>query len=129
MGNVRDVAIIVLAVESIIIGGLLIFLIIQLQRLIRMLREEIKPVIDSTNETVSTVRGTTTFVSEHLVSPIIEATSFMAGFKRVTQVLTGWPKGNGAGQSSSQTEADASAQSAGSIDVEPDATQKKDSVN
>ena len=92
MDIARDVAIIVLAVESIVIGGLLIFLIIQLQRLIRMLREEIKPVIDSTNETVSTVRGTTTFVSEHLVSPIIGATSFMAGIKRATQVLTGWPR-------------------------------------
>jgi hypothetical protein len=91
MDIARDVAIIVLAVESIVIGGLLIFLIIQLQRLIRMLREEIKPVIDSTNETVSTVRGTTTFLSEHLVSPIIGATSFMAGIKRGAQVLTSKP--------------------------------------
>lgn len=95
MSSVRDVAIIVLAIESIVIGGLLIFLIIQLQRLIKMLREEIKPVIDSTNETVSTVRGTTTFVSEHLVSPIIRATSFLSGAKRVVQVLTGWPTGDG----------------------------------
>lgn len=92
MQSVRDVAIIVLAVESIIVGALLCFLIIQLQRLMKMLREEIKPILDSTNETVSTVRGTTTFVSQHIVSPIVELASFFSGARRVVQVVTGWPK-------------------------------------
>jgi len=92
MSNVRDVAIIVLAIESIIVGGLLCFLIFQLQRLMKMLREEIKPILDSTNETVSTVRGTTTFVSQHIVSPFVEAASFFSGVGRVAQVISGWPK-------------------------------------
>jgi hypothetical protein len=92
MQDVRDVAIIVLAVESIIVGGLLCFLIFQLQRLMKMLREEIKPIIESTNETVSTVRGTTTFVSQHLVAPIVEVASFFSGVGRVAQVVTGLPK-------------------------------------
>ncbi len=92
MRDVRDVAIIILAVESIIVGGLLCFLIIQLQRLMKMLREEIKPILDSTNETVSTVRGTTSFVTQHIVSPFVEAASFFSGARRVAQVLTGWPK-------------------------------------
>ena len=111
------------------IGGLLIFLIIQLQRLIRMLREEIKPVIDSTNETVSTVRGTTTFVSEHLVSPIIEASSFFAGFKRAAQVMKEWPKGNGGGQSSAPADAGESAQATDPVDIAPDVAQKSDPTN
>ena len=105
-------------VESIVIGGLLIFLIIQLQRLIRMLREEIKPVIDSTNETVSTVRGTTTFVSEHLVTPIIDVTSFMAGIRRVSQVLTGWPKESDDG--ATPPAGDAASRPASSASVESD---------
>jgi len=97
METARDISIIVLAVVSIVVGVLLIFLIIQLQRLIKMLGKEVKPVIDSTNETVSTVRGTTTFLSEHLVSPIIEVAGYAAGVKRVAQVLTDWPKGDGTG--------------------------------
>lgn len=96
LGNVRDIAIIILAVESIVIGALLVFLIVQLQRLIRMLREELKPILNSTQETVSTVRGTTTFLSEHLVSPLVQVISFFAGIKRASQLLVSRPKGNGA---------------------------------
>ena len=92
MQDVRDVAIIVLAIESIIVGGLLCFLIFQLMRLIKMLREEIKPLLESTNETVSTVRGTTTFVSQHVVSPIVSAAGFFSGVGRVAQMLTTFPK-------------------------------------
>lgn len=93
MSTARDISIIILAVESIVVGVMLAILIIQLQRLIKMLQEEIKPVIDSTNETVSAVRGTTTFLSEHLVSPIIGAAGYVAGLKRAAQVMTNWPKG------------------------------------
>jgi len=102
MRDVRDVAIIILAVESIVVGGLLIFLIIQLQRLMKMLRDEIRPILDSTNETVSTVRGTTTFMSEHLISPIFQVASFLSGVRRVTQVVTGWPKASGTAPAAGQ---------------------------
>jgi len=92
MSVARDIAIIILAVESIIIGALLVFLIIQIQRLIKLMRHEIKPILDSTNETVSTVRGTATFLSDHLVSPMVKISSFFSGVRRSAQVLTGWPK-------------------------------------
>jgi hypothetical protein len=105
--NVRDVAIIVLAIESIVIGGLLVFLVIQIQRLVKMLREEIKPILDSTNETVSTVRGTTTFVSRHVVSPLVEVVSFLSGVRRVGQAIVGRPK------PASQPPADVSGAAAG----------------
>jgi len=97
METARDISIIILAIVSIVVGVLLIFLIIQLQRLTKMLGEEVKPVIDSTNETVSTVRGTTVFLSEYLVSPIIEVAGYAAGVKRMAQVLTGWPRNDSSG--------------------------------
>lgn len=101
MSDARDIAIIILAVESIIIGGLLIFLIIQVMRLIRVLQHEIKPLIDSTNETVSTVRGTTTFMSRHLVSPVMQVASYLSGVKRVVSIVSNWP----ASMQKKQTEA------------------------
>ncbi|MBC7249424.1 MAG: hypothetical protein H5T62_04000 [Anaerolineae bacterium] len=76
----RDVFIIVLALES----SILIF---QIQNLTRLLQEEIKPILDSTNETVSTVRGTATFVSENVVSPMIEAASYVSAVKKVFELL------------------------------------------
>ena len=83
----RDIFIIVLALESIVIGALLSILIIQIQNLTRLLQEEIKPILDSTNETVSTVRGTATFVSENVVSPMIEAASYVSAIKKVFAIL------------------------------------------
>jgi hypothetical protein len=83
----RDVFIIVLALESIVVGALLSILIFQIQNLTRLLQEEIKPILDSTNETVSTVRGTTTFVSENVVSPMIEAASYVSAVRKVLELL------------------------------------------
>lgn len=79
----RDVFIIFMALESIVIGLALIILIVQLARLINLLQNEIKPIIDSTNETVSTLRGTTQFLSDNLVEPIFKLNEIMAGFQHL----------------------------------------------
>lgn len=85
----RDIAIIILAVESIVIGGLLIFLILQVRSLIRLLQEEVRPILDSTRETVGTVRGTTTLLSETLVNPVVDVVGYLAGVRQVLRTLSG----------------------------------------
>jgi hypothetical protein len=89
MGIARDIAIIILAVESIVIGALLAVLVIQVIRLIKMLREEVLPILNSTQETVSTVRGTATFMSHHLVQPVVKLSSYAAGARQVVSTLFG----------------------------------------
>ena len=86
---IRDISIIVLALVTIVIGLFLVILIFQLQSLIVLLRDEVKPILESANQTASTVRGTTTFVSDSVVKPMIEAASFAAGVGRTIRVLTG----------------------------------------
>jgi len=88
MATARDVAIIILALESIIIGILLVFLIFQIQGLIRLLKEEIQPILDSVNETASTVRGTTAFVSDTVVSPVMRIAGLISALRRIIDVLT-----------------------------------------
>ena len=85
----RDISIIVLALVTLIIGLFLIVLIFQLQSLIVLLREEIKPILDSANETASTVRGTTTFVSDAVVTPMIHIVSLFAGVGQTFRTLRG----------------------------------------
>ncbi len=80
--TVRDVFIIVLALESLVIGTLLAVLVYQLIVLIRMLRDEIKPIIASTRETVNTAKGTATFVSQRVTKPAIAASSYVTGIGR-----------------------------------------------
>jgi len=81
--NVRDIFIIFMALESLLIGAALVVLIIQLASLINLLQNEVKPILKSTNETVNTLRGTSEFLSENLVEPVIKLNSYMAGLKKV----------------------------------------------
>jgi hypothetical protein len=80
---IRDIAIVFVAVETFLIGLAMILLIFQIQVLIQVLRDEIQPLLRSVNDTASTVRGTTEFVSHNMVTPIIKASGFMAGMGRV----------------------------------------------
>lgn len=83
----RDIAIIALAAESALIGLALLVLITQVARLTSMLEFEIKPIIRDTADTVSTVRGTAAFMSEHVVSPVIRVSSLARGIARLTEVV------------------------------------------
>jgi hypothetical protein len=85
--NVRDIFIIFMAFESLIIGAALIVLIIQLASLINLLQNEVKPILQSTSETVNTLRGTTEFLSENLVEPIIKLNSYLAGLRKVLDLF------------------------------------------
>lgn len=86
---VRDISIIVLALFTVVICLFLIVLIFQLQSLIALLRDEIKPILDSANETASTVRGTTNFVSDAVVTPMIQVASLAAGVGQTLRTLAG----------------------------------------
>lgn len=96
--SLRDVSIIFLAITVIVLDVVLIFLMFQVIRLLEFLIVELKPVLDSVQETTSTVRGTATFVSDGVTSPMIDASSKAAGVKGsvsfvVGSVLGGFSKG------------------------------------
>lgn len=85
--TIRDIVIIFMAVEALLIGLVLILLIVQIARLTDLLRNEIKPILDSTNETLGTLRGTTRFLSDNLVKPVVKANSSMAAVRRVIDMI------------------------------------------
>jgi len=87
MGTVRDIAIIILAVESFFIGAALIFLTWQLYRLIKLLEQEIKPIVASFQDTADTVQGTAHFVNEAVVTPTVKVTSAVAAAKQTARFL------------------------------------------
>lgn len=90
----RDVMIIALALVSCIFGITLMLLFVMVVRLLNMLEFEIKPILEKTNETLGTVRGTTTFVSQNVVHPVTRASSYVAGFRKGIAVLFGDPRKN-----------------------------------
>ena len=86
---VRDVAIIVLALESIVIGVLLALLLWQVRGLTRLLQDEVKPILDDARETAGTIKGTTRLVSETIVTPAVKVSSFVTGVRRTLELILG----------------------------------------
>lgn len=85
--TIRDIAIIVIAFQSIVITLLLAVLIWQIWRLVKLVQTEIKPIINDTQETVNTVRGTTTFLSHNLVEPVVQSNRAVSRWRRTAQAL------------------------------------------
>ena len=93
VGLLRDAAIVFVAFEMLVIGVLLIILMLQVQSLVVLLRDEIKPMLEAANETLATVRGTTQFVSHNVVSPVVKWSGYLAGVRRVVQEISGLREG------------------------------------
>ncbi len=90
--KIRDVFIIVVALESLVIGVALIVLIVQLASLINLLQNEVRPILNATNETVNSLRGTAEFLGENMVEPVIKINGYLAGLKRMLELLGIKPK-------------------------------------
>ena len=85
--TIRDIAIIIIAVQSIVIGVLIGVLVWQIWRLVKIIQTELKPIIEDTQATVHTVRGTATFVSENVVDPVIRTNVQVTKWRRTGQAL------------------------------------------
>lgn len=85
--KIRDVFIIVVALESLVIGVALIVLVIQVAGLINLLQNEVRPILKATNETVNNLRGTAEFLGENVVEPVIKLNGYMAGLNRMLELM------------------------------------------
>jgi len=85
--RIRDVFIIVVALESLVIGAALIVLIVQLASLINLLQNEIRPILNATTETVNHLRGTAEFLGENVVEPVIKLNGYLAGLYRMLELM------------------------------------------
>lgn len=86
-GKIRDVFIIFLALQTLTIGVVLVILVVQISILVNLLQNEIKPIIKNTNETVTTLKGTATFLSDNLAKPVVRANTFFARIKRFFELI------------------------------------------
>jgi BioD-like phosphotransacetylase family protein len=87
LSAVRDIAIVLLAVQSIVIGVLLAILLLQIRSLVRMLRDEVAPILHTTQDTAHRVDGTVHLVSDTVIRPLIKLNSFMAGVRKGADTL------------------------------------------
>jgi hypothetical protein len=85
--KIRDVFIIFVAIETGVIGVALVVLIVQIASITNLLQNEVKPILLATKETVNTLRGTTEFLGENFVEPVITLQGYLAGLVRVLELL------------------------------------------
>ena len=85
--KIRDIFIIFMALESLLIGAALVILIVQFASLINLLQNEVRPILKSTNETVNHLRGTAEFLGENMVEPIVKLNGYLAGMQRMLELL------------------------------------------
>jgi hypothetical protein len=90
--KIRDVFIIVVALETLVIGVAMIELIVQLASLINLIQNEVRPILNATNETVNTLRGTAEFLGENVVEPVIKLNGYLAGLRRMLELMGIKPK-------------------------------------
>ena len=87
VGRLRDVFIIIVALESLVIGVAMVVLVLQLASLINLLQNEIRPILHATTETVNNLRGTAEFLGENVVEPVIKLNGYLAGLYRMLELM------------------------------------------
>lgn len=85
----RDLLIILLTLQAIVIGVALVVVIVQVSALLNVLQNEINPIVESAQETVDTMRGTAEFLSKHVTEPTIKATAAIAGAREFIEEASG----------------------------------------
>lgn len=86
---VRDLFIIFLTMQAILICVALVVLILQLSALLNVLQNEIEPIVMNMQETTSTLRGTAEFMKERAVRPVVRTSSVIAGGMAVLREVAG----------------------------------------
>lgn len=86
---IRDIFIIFLVFQGILIIASLAILILQIARLINLLQNGIMPILKNTEETVKTARGTVEFVGSNLTEPVVKLNGFLAALNVILRELFG----------------------------------------
>lgn len=87
IATLRDISIIFLAIMSIVVGVIMIILLLQIRDLILVMREELKPLIASTQQTADTVRYTSQFMTKRVAKPFVDVMSATAGVRQGVATL------------------------------------------
>ena len=75
----RDVFLLLLLLESVLVIAALAILLLQAAGFLIMLRSEVKPILDNARETTRLSKATAQFVNNNALDPLIQIKSFLAG--------------------------------------------------
>ena len=76
---IRDVFLLILLMESILVIAALAILLLQAAGFLIMLKTEVKPILDNARETTRVSKATAQFINSNAVDPLIQIKSFLSG--------------------------------------------------
>ncbi|MBL8154244.1 MAG: hypothetical protein JNM70_08680 [Anaerolineae bacterium] len=89
LSYIRNIFLIIMVLEGIVIIGAISTLIVQVTRLVNLLQRESRPILHDARQAVQQAKGTVGFVSETATAPIIRAGAFLAGVRVFTREVGG----------------------------------------
>jgi hypothetical protein len=84
---VRNLFLTLLVLELLLIVTAFALLLIQIARFANLLQNEVRPILDSSTEAVNTIRGTTAFLSQQVVEPVMQVNAMMAGAREAFKLV------------------------------------------
>jgi hypothetical protein len=76
---IRDTLVTIITLEFLLVIGAIAIVILQVARLVLLLQNEVKPVLDNAKDTVNSAKGTVEFVGNNVTEPVVRVGSFLAG--------------------------------------------------
>ena len=87
--TLRDLVIIVLALEMLVMGIAIIVVTVQLARLLHLIRHEIKPILEQASDTIVALRSFVRLVNDNVAAPVVKLGGTLAGAVRFLRII--WP--------------------------------------
>ena len=82
---IRDILVIALVLEGLLIILALVVLIIQIARLVNLVRDGVRPILDNTQQTVGSAKDTVQFVGQNIRDPIVQMRHYFGGMRAFLQ--------------------------------------------
>ncbi len=90
--KLRDIAIIFVVLTSAVTVILLAAITVALILLFMQLKDRAMPMLDETTSTINRIRGTTNFITEEAVKPLVTVAGKYSRFRTMSRVVTGKQK-------------------------------------
>ncbi len=84
---IRDISIVAYVIETFVVLIALVVLVIQLAKLINITKTGVQPILKTTGETMNSVKGTVTFLSNNLIEPTIQVNAKVNGITRAADTI------------------------------------------
>ncbi|MDM8526940.1 hypothetical protein QUF58_01905 [Anaerolineales bacterium HSG24] len=80
-------AVVLIMVILVVLTAVLLYLALKVNDLVQLLNREIKPILVNMQSTIAELRGTTSFISNKAVQPVIETVSIMTATRKVLKSI------------------------------------------